>query len=260
MHSLIKKIKAFRNFGWWHCLSYLAYILTLIGLIVFPIWWILLAILLFIPLYHTLSVIQHDYICHNYITPKNNFWKAASLIYFSILTGETLLTKKNYHIHHHAYWNTDNDPVQARLKNNSLFAYVLELYQTPFDKPIDHVIDKLPTAFEIWIEKHTKIIFCIGLLLSFILMPIWLFFIVQVYCRCLMLIIGKIEEYYFHKTVNTDLSKDSSFAGLFIGGSAWHIRHHMYMDKPYYGSGIWKYLNLSWYVTNLAFNPNTNNK
>ena len=251
--------KKFRNIGRWHQLMYSVYILTLIGLVVYPWTWLVWALVFFVPMYHAISVIAHDYICHNYIRPRNKLFEILCLGFFSILLGETLLSKKNYHIHHHRYLNTDDDPTQARLKNNSLITYILELYQTPFNKPIDQVANRLSTDIEIWFEEHTRLVFYVGIVLSFILMPLWLFVVLHVYCRFLLFVGFKAEEYYFHKTISTDLSKDKSFLVIFIGGSAWHSYHHIYREKPFYGDGIWKYLNLSWYFTKFMFAENKSN-
>ena len=243
----------FRNVGAYHQKLYAVQLLTIIGLYIVPLHYALLSLLILFPVWQLVYIIMHDYISHQYIEPKNKIVQFLSLMFITILTGEALLDKKNYHMAHHTRWNTEKDPTYSTLKNHSLFVYLFDFYQTPLS-PIEHTINKLPNNIELWINANATIIFYLGIVVSFIFMPLWLFFVLHVYLRFLLTLLGHLIDFYYHKIPDDDISKDIPFLTILLGGGAAHIYHHKYFATADYGRGYWKYLNLGWYITKIGFN------
>jgi hypothetical protein len=66
-----------------------------------------------------LQTIAHDYICHEYIQPRNKVIEIICLIVFYGLAGRSIDGKRAYHVSHHRFWKTpDLDPPQQKMKGN----------------------------------------------------------------------------------------------------------------------------------------------
>ena len=118
-------LKNFTNVGKYHQRVYSVQLLTLLGLIILPWHYLLISLALLIPVWHAFYIITHDYIAHQYIKPRSALAQLIVLGFITLLTGEALLDKKNYHMVHHSKWNTSMDPTYRMLDGTSFWKYIL---------------------------------------------------------------------------------------------------------------------------------------
>lgn len=234
----------------YHYQIYSYHILSIVGLVVWPsLVWLLLPLCFLI--FHIVQIIMHDYICHEYIKPRNSIIEILCLLIWCLFVGERIADKKTYHFFHHRNWkNNQTDPTQLKLKNNNYIKYIFDLYK-PTWAPADQLENpSLSTHIFMWFNRNCYSIFWAGVVISFVLLPIKIFFIFHILSRSLFVLMGNSHDYYFHKT---SANRDSNWLSILLGSAAWHMQHHETWKNEYYGPGQWRYLNFSWYLRKLFF-------
>jgi hypothetical protein len=220
-------------------------------LIVFGLDYFIIALVLFwfyLPLY---TIIYHDWICHEYIKPKNKIIKVLLLLLF-YSQENTVSKKKNYHIWHHKNFKIPKlDPTYQKMQGVPLLRYILS-----FHKPKEQNIPNLEFSlvekdkFIKYCDIHYKKIWIGYIILSFMFLPLEWFATLNIFIPWISTCVANWHDYYFHGPIK---GKDSNLLSVMIGTSAWHIHHHNDWTKEYYGNGIWKYLNPAWYYRIIFF-------
>ena len=123
------------------------------------------------------EVLHHDYIAHGYITPKNKLIEVMLKIYVHAYSSN-FERHKVWHMHHHAYWNTDKDirieSIRAcpwvHLMNVTINPDInVELSESIYKKA-DIIFKKTATPLDIFLNSYQKYI------QLFVILSIWLFF------------------------------------------------------------------------------------
>lgn len=200
------------------------------------------------PLY---QAIVHEYICHEYVKPKNDVLDFLFLLWYYCYSGSSVRAKRDFHVTHHRHWrNPDMDPTQQKLRAAPLWRYVFS-----FMKPVPQHIERVNNAllennkFVRMLEPHGDRLYWIFRLFLLIALPLPWFVIVVVYWPWLLMTLFSFHDALFHKYN----SPDRLLYVPIYGNATWHNRHHEQYAYDYYGPGLWPYFNPSWYVKVLFF-------
>ena len=252
---MLKKIQEFyKIYGYYHCKMWAWHLLIILCLIVLPFEYFLWSILVHLILMPITQTISHDYICHEYIQPRNKVIEIICLIVFYGLAGRSIDGKRAYHVSHHRFWKTpDLDPPQQKMKESSFWRYALN-FQKPVSYNLPYVKNNLfkNNSLVKKLDSHSEKIFWIFHGLLFIILPIEWFAVISIYYIGFGTIIGGIHDQIFHR-YNT--ATDRSWYLPIFGNQAWHIKHHEESDRIYYGPGLIKWVNPSMYIHKIFFKP-----
>jgi hypothetical protein len=209
------------------------------------------AFLVFLLIFPLFSLVFHEYISHEYITPRNQLVKMLTLLLWYMF-GQPIQGKKNYHIWHHRTWNDAQvDPTQQLLEHKSLFRYLFSLH-SPLQQSIpkvesgnlvkDHLIQLL--------DSKVNYIYWASILLMLLLLSWPMFVVLRVYVPWFMTLASKYHDWYFH---GNGLRKDSIWLLPIYSSASWHIEHHTNWQQEYHGTGLSKMFNLSWIFRKILF-------
>jgi hypothetical protein len=201
-----------------------------------------------------LGIIAHDYICHEYVKPKNKIIDAICLILFYMM-GFNVTDKRNYHIYHHIMWkDKDKDPTSLKLKNSSLVSYLLST-SSPVNLSAIPIYPNTLADNKIikTLEQHYEYIYWLSRIVMLLFLPIEWFVVLVIYLPSIFSVIYNSFDYYFHGPIN---GKDNSMLFLIFNNTAWHNHHHNDWQTPYYGPNWFKWINPAWYYTLFLFNKN----
>jgi fatty acid desaturase len=229
-------------------------LLAVVALICLPFTYFVYALIAYQVLMPLIQLISHEFICHEYVTPKNKLSELFVFIIFYGFGGRTVLSRRSYHVSHHRYWKTpEKDPPQQKMAAGTFWGYIFNT-QKPVAQNIDMVTSKRldenplvkklnPIANKIYWAFHITL---------FILLPIEWFVVILIYVPVLLMLTFNVHDYIFHGPKFK--SKDHGYYLPLFGNQAWHIQHHSEYATNYFGPGLWKYVNPSWYLTKLLFN------
>jgi hypothetical protein len=244
--------KYFPTFGYYQYKAITLHILVAISLITFSIEYFVYSLIVFwffMPLY---IIIFHDWICHEYITPKNKFCQIFLLLIF-YSQENTIKAKRNYHTWHHKnFMYPELDPASQKIKGASFIKYVSGLH-TAITQNIPVIefsfIEK--DKFIQWCDDNYKKLWISYLIICLALLPIEFFVVFCIYLPWLIFVISNAHDYYFH---GPNPGKDYNALSFIFFSQAWHVKHHESWIKDYYGPNIWRYLNPQLYYKKIFFN------
>lgn len=244
----------YQIFGCHYLKNWTWHLLAIICILTLDPRFFLISFAIFLIVTPLIQVISHDYVSHEYITPKNRFYQFLVLGLWYLL-GQTVQNKKNYHYWHHINWQNRNiDPTQKLLANKSFFRYLFSLH-FPVDNSIPIVLKgSLVNSPSIrMLDKYSIHIYWTSLIAMIIFLP-WTWFVTLiVYPTWLQMLIERLHDYYFH---GGGPKKDTAWLLFLFGSASWHIHHHRNWHDEYHGPEIWKWFNLCWYFRQIMFIKN----
>jgi fatty-acid desaturase len=205
--------KKFQHFTFTH-------LFLIIGVLTIPVdIWYLYDLLIFrLISYPVSSVILHMYFNHNYVIFRNAFFKAISLAYVTLNSFWKFTDVKSYHIMHHKYWLTEQDPTSKEIQQGYWKYYIGVTSPTAI-----HLIDFKNDSMVNWFNRYFYAI-KIALTLILILLLGWKLFVHLVIIQQFLVYLSlKAQDCVFHSNNN---AKDSSWLYIVYGPDAWHIDHH----------------------------------
>lgn len=254
MNMLLWLKKVYKDYGATHVTFLAIHLLVLISLFTIEFKFFLIAVGLHIVLMPLLQTITHEYVCHEYLQPKNKIIDFFALIIFYIFNGKSVVEKRNYHITHHRYWrDPDRDPPQLKMKNVAAWQYIFNLLK-PVAQNLDHINNSLLEKNSIvkLLDPHAGKIALIYTIVMFVILP-WPWFVSTViYFPWVLITLFNTHDVLFHHK-NYQGQDRSIYLPLF-GNQAWHLKHHNESTDNYYGPGIIPKFNLAWYYKKLFFN------
>lgn len=252
---MLRKIKDFYNtYHYFYFKFWIIQSLVLISLITLEFKYFLYGIVIYILYMPLLTVIQHDYISHEYIKPRNQWFDLLCLL-LNCTTDTTVKGKKDFHTEHHKTWrDPEKDPTQRRMKGVPIWRYLFGFY-TPVALELPEIKCNILTEsrWAKYLDKHYRKIYLFYLLVCLIILP-WPWFItICIYVPWIGAILFYLHDQIYHGS--SIKSKDRPWLLPIYSSAAWHIKHHENYRVWYHGPGIWKWLNLSWYYQLLFFKP-----
>lgn len=221
-----------------------------------PIWF-LISFLLFRVWESIYIATYHEFQVHKMLKPRH--WIFEFLGYYLIAAGDVQrpIDKIKHHWKHHEFYQDfDKDPTQARVELVKWpWLYCLDLGA---HAPHYHIEDKdipvIQTPLFQFFNKYATQIFFTNMIVWCLLFGVWSFITFFVFPVWAWGIVFRSIDWYTHKL---DLP-DSNWLVFVYGSQCWHQYHHNYdrtQTEPYYGEGIWKLLNIDFYVQKLTFKP-----
>jgi len=253
MLSKLKNI--FQVYGPYTINSFVIAALAIISLITLDFDYFLYALLMFVVLMPLFQSISHEYVCHEYIVPRNQVIGFFLMLASYAVGGQRIAPKRNYHISHHRHWkNAELDPTQVKMQGLPVWRIVFNL-RRPVRLPIESVSSGLAYSSRLMstLDCYATHIHMVYVLSMFLLLPWQWFVTVVIYFPWISWTVWNWHDTLFHKNKH---SKDHSFYLLLFGNGAWHVKHHSEYARNYYGPGLCKYLNLAWYYKLLLFKDN----
>jgi fatty acid desaturase len=252
---MLDSIKSFYNtYGYFHVRAWTVQCLAMVALVVLPIEYFAYSLMIYVFMMPLVQLISHEYVCHEYVTPKNTLINWVVLIIFYGLAGRSVTAKRSYHVSHHRYWkDPEKDPPQQKMAAGTFWGYVLNT-QRPVAQNIDLVtsltLDQNPIVK--LLDPIANRVYWIFHITLFLLLPVEWFVVILIYVQVLMSLLFNVHDYMYHGPKYR--ATDHSYYLPLFGNQAWHIKHHEYNKTNYFGPGLWKYINPSWHYTKLLFN------
>jgi len=230
---------------------WILHLAAILCLIVLPWQYFAASLVLYFFMMPIFQLIFHDWICHEYCKPKNQFLEKVMLLIF-YTHDNNVRDKKNYHIFHHTKWNTpEEDPTYRKLEGVSLFRYIIG-FQKNLDLGIYNknfsILEKLSIVQ--WLDKYSRLLYISWISLIFLLFPLSWFIIICVFYPWILYITSCYHDYYLHGPIK---NHDRNWTAIMFGHGAWHYAHHENWRDEYYGPGLWRIINPAWYVRQLLF-------
>jgi len=228
--------RKFQNF-------FILHVSVILGMFFVPLdRWYFYDILIFSLLtWPMLSLILHSYFNHNYVTFRNRFIEVVCLMYISLISYWNFADMKSYHVAHHKYWPTMDDPTAQEIRQGFLKFYI------GLTKPcrIEYVKTK-PNPIVDFFNQHFYLIKFI-LISIFVLLSWKMFFHFIVVQQLLFFIASKVIDGLFH--INDD-EPDKPWLFPIYWNDSWHTEHHTVYDKEVWH---WKWINIQYYYSKLLF-------
>ena len=219
--------KKFQHFVYSH-------VLLIIGILLVPfdhyyLYDLLIFALITWPL---ISLVQHSYFNHSYVTFKHKFVKWVMLGYLTIYSFWRFSDMKSYHITHHESWLTDQDPTAREVRQGWFKYYVGLTDPTPIREAIaehDPDLDRFNNNF--YLIKTV-----VSLLIILLLGIKWFIhlFLIQ---QFMMYFFSKLHDTVFHYK---DTAENKPWLYFIYGADSWHIDHHRDFSKPKWSWDIQK--------------------
>lgn len=239
-------------------------VLTILSIILVPIQWLPVFVVTYV-LGATLATLGHNYVLHDTgLRFRNNVLQFIGEVLIYLYSPDVKPGGREFHNYHHRLWRTDQDPLVNEMKI-AKFMYIFGLSTSKiqhllshdiqnFDKPsmgIKFITNKL-SEYRWYILTAVSLIFILlfdyASWASYYLIPLWS--IAVFYSRGL--------DYLFHGPHTwknpEKTERDYPLMMPVMFSSAFHITHHYYPNHIYFGSGLWRYLNLEYWLTQLFFN------
>lgn len=250
---MIHQLKEFYSiYGLYYIRMWIILALTVISLVVLDIEYFLIAIGMYLLYMPIVSTIEHEYVCHEYVVPKNKIIDFFALLIFYIHQDSKITNKRNYHITHHRYWKDPHrDPTQEKMIGVPIWRHVLG-----FERPMAHRLDQVSNAKlennsnVKLLDPYARQIYWGYRIAMFIFLPIHWFVVFVIYVPWLYTTAMNFHDELFHGKIK---SKDSSWYLPIFSNGAWHIKHHSEYAYNYHGPAAIPRFNISWYFQKLFF-------
>lgn len=206
---------------------------------------LLLGFLLWIPA----DIIRHDYVEHNYLTPKNKYIRYFIELYIQWLVPSTYHDRQGmveHHKVHHRYWKTDKDIFTKRVEQE--FIPGLQDYDISFIRKPDAVNDvNVPYL----IETKLLVFVCVALVYG---IANAVFLVLLPYT--IVNVLNFQHDWYFFKF------GEKNYPWLFplTLNQSWHLDHHKKFkkipdnwDRTFNGPRWVRYINPQYYFARLIF-------
>lgn len=228
------------------------HIAALICLVLAPIEWFLAAVVIYWFAMPMFQLIFHDWVCHEYCKPRNQFIEFVLLLFF-YLHDNNIRNKKTYHVWHHRQWATpENDPTYRKLEGVSLFKYFLGLQRNLDLKIPDLKIELVENRrlFK-WMDLHSRSIYISWIVFALVVFPwSWIVATIIFYPWLLHLALCY-HDWHLH---GPKQRLDHNWLVIIFGHATWHHMHHEHWREEYYGpQGFWRWINPAWYYRHLLF-------
>ena len=255
---MIRQLKKFYLiYGLYYIRMWTILALSVISLLVLDFEYFLIAVGVYLLYMPVIVTIEHEYICHEYIVPKNKIIDFFMLLIFYIHQDNNISNKRNYHMTHHRYWKDPHlDPTQSKMIDVSIWRHVLG-----FERPVSQHLNQVSNVnFENnsnvkLLDSHARKIYWGYRIAMLILLPVHWFVVFVIYVPWLYTTAYNFHDELFHGKIK---SKDSSWYLPIYSNGAWHIKHHSEHAHNYHGPGIMSKFNISWYFQKLFFVANKN--
>ena len=253
---MINKLQEiYQVYGMFYIRRWAVLALTVISLFTLNFEYFLIALGFYFLIIPVLQTIIHEYICHEYISPKNKVIDFVFLLAFYMYDGGSIVHKRNFHVTHHRYWKVpEKDPTQEKMIGVSVWKHVLG-----FERPTKHNLDHVEHAMlennsnVKLLDPYAKYIHWSYIGIMFLILP-WAWFVaLLIYVPFLLATAGNFHDVLFHGSIQ---SKDKSWYLPFYGNGSWHITHHSDYSHNYHGPGIMPKLNPAWYFQKIFFVEN----
>jgi len=233
--------------------------LTLVVLPVFffvPWWWLVVGIIVN-RIFEAINIsMYHEYANHREIKPKNKIIEALGWYIICTFNAQAPWDKIKYHWMHHAYFETEKDSTYTKLQamqNKDWWLYLIDMAPHTPHVPVDYVhCPQLPSRVYDWFQKYWHEIFIFNIILWLVVGGWWVFVAWFVFPIWFWGCVFRWLNWGTHKLQKPD----TNISVLLYGSQAWHQRHHKeYLNEwePYSGEGIWKWLNIDFYVQKVFF-------
>jgi hypothetical protein len=242
-------------YGIYYIRMWVILLLTIVSLAVLPLEYFLIAIGIYLVYMPVIQTIEHEYICHEYIVPKNKIVDFFALVLFYIHHDGNVANKRNYHVTHHRYWKDQRkDPTQEKMIGVPVWRHVLG-FERPMPIHIDQVRNSLLESNQLvqLLEPHAKKIYWGYRLAMLIFLPLPWFVVFVVYVPWLFTTAINFHDTIFHGQVQ---GKDNSWLLPIYGNGSWHIKHHSEYARNYHGPSKIVKFNIAWYLQKLLFVDN----
>ena len=200
--------------------------------------------------------IYHEFHVHKLLKPR---WAIIEILGYWRLVSfdfQSPFDKILYHTKHHMFYETDRDPTYSKMKlTPNIVLYCLDI-SAPVP-PASHNFDANLVSIEDtklyrFFQKYWAWICAANIIVLISLLPFWTFIAWFIFPLWMWTWIGLTIDWMTHKLQK----EDKNWFVLFYGTQCWHRFHHKYVHtqtKPDYGPGIWKWLNIDFYVQSLTF-------
>jgi len=200
----------------------------------------------------------HEYHVHKLLKPRSEF--IEFLGYWRLVSGEiqSPFDKVSYHWKHHEFFDTEKDPTQSKLDlASNPILYCLDMTPPGAWHNVDpDRIKIVDTRLYRFFQKYWAHVFLLNIILWVTLTSFWTFVVWFIFPSWAWLCVWKTIDWRTHKLKR----KDANWQVLLYGSQCFHQWHHdTYHDSSnspaelFYGPGIWKWLNIDFYVQKLTF-------
>ena len=211
--------KKFQHFIYTH-------ILLIIGILLVPFdYYYLYDFVIFALItWPLISLVQHTYFNHSYVTFKNRFVKLMMLSYLTFYSFWRFSDMKSYHITHHESWLTDKDPT-AREVRQGWFKYYVGLTDPT---SINEIIPEQDPDLDLFNRNFYTVKIAMSLVIVFVLGIKWFvhLFLIQ---QFMMYFFSKLHDTVFHYK---DTAGNKPWLYFLYGADSWHIDHHRDFSRP----------------------------
>ena len=216
--------------------------------------WLALGVLLYFIGFRWHTLVYHEYQVHRYIKPKHWIVELIGYLHLAVVEWQSPKKKILYHqLHHENYLDLKDDPTTAKVKRASnMFLYFLDMTPHVAIPNFNKDPDAEQTALYTWFNNNHLRVLAVSVVAWLIVLPLWSFFAFYLFPMFVWGIVYRSTDW-----TNERLGlPDRPWAVLYLGTSAFHSRHHLddsYNRSTYFGTGIYKYLNIDWYIVNAMF-------
>jgi len=219
-----------------------------------PLWQFVVSFLIWRIVESIYIGIYHEFHVHKLLKPRSEL--VEFLGYWRIAAGDfqSPFNKASYHWKHHEFYETEKDPTQAKLdRADHPLGYCLDISApAPWYYVDTSRITVIDTRLYRFFQQYWAHVCVINIILWLTLTSFWTFIAWFIFPIWSWLIIWKTIDWLTHKLK----LEDKNWLVLVYGSQCWHQYHHdndRTQTEPYYGSGIWKWLNIDFYVQKLTF-------
>lgn len=251
---MLNKLKNITNvYGYFYLKVWMLHLVVLSSLFLIDIKYVVYGLIVTFFYMPLSQLIHHEYVSHQYVQPKNK-WIDLVCLFLLYFSDTAALDKYAWHINHHVKWRDPAiDPVQQKMALTSKWRYLFGL-TVPLDVDVPPRKNMLLENNQ-WVkmfDAHVSKIFLTYIILMFIVLPLPWFFVFCIYPYWLIMMLFNLHDQLFH---GKNKDPDSAWYLPIYGNAAWHIKHHEEYKIEYYGPGMWRWFNLSWYYRLLLFKP-----
>lgn len=198
--------------------------------------------------------VYHEFHVHKLLRPRWFF--IEFLGYWRIVSGDfqSPLSKITYHWKHHEFYETEKDPTQGKidLASNPILFCLDMTAPGPYHHVDTSFVKVQDTKLYRFFQKYWAWICLSNIIFWITITSFWTFIAWFIFPMWIWMIIWKTVDWETHKLK----MPDKNWLVLLYGSQCWHFYHHAndrIQTETYYGTGLWKWLNIDFYVQKLTF-------
>lgn len=249
---MISKLKNIYDvYGYYYFKLWTLHFLVLSSVFFIDIKYFLYSLIVYLVVAPLMVLVNHDYVSHEYVRPKNQ-WIELFCLFLMYIHDTNVQTKRIFHVNHHRKWyDPTQDPTCQKMQGVPVWRYILG-FQRPVEQQLDPVknISLLNNKWVQFFDQDYRKIYWAYIILMLVALPMSWFFVVCIYFPWVRMLISNSHDQVFHGKLQ---SNDHTWYLPFYSSGSWHIQHHKQYAHGYHGPGIWKWLNLAWYYQLLLF-------